>query len=72
MRSEKSRMVRLVRRIVRSFTEAAGALVGGLLFFLCCYWFFHYETWHERLIATGLTALVVYLLAKLLPERPEQ
>ncbi|CBJ47133.1 hypothetical protein EAM_2459 [Erwinia amylovora ATCC 49946] len=39
---------------------------------LCCYWFFHYETWHERLIAIGLSVLVVYLIGKILPERPNK
>jgi hypothetical protein len=44
----------------------------GLLFFLCCYWFFHYETWHERIIAISLSVLVVAIIIKILPERPNQ
>jgi len=47
-------------------------MLGGLLVVVCCYWFFHYETWHERFIAIGLTILVVYIAVKLLPNRPEE
>jgi ABC-type multidrug transport system permease subunit len=62
----------LGRRIFHSLLEAGAAILGGLLFFLCCYWFFHYETWHERLIAITLSVLVVAVIIKILPERPDQ
>ena len=52
--------------------EASGSIIGGLLILVCCYWFFHYETWHERFIAIGLSVFVVYLIAKIMPERPNQ
>lgn len=60
------------RRIFHSLLEAGAAILGGLLFFVCCYWFFHYETWHERIIAIGLSVLVVAIIIKILPERPNQ
>lgn len=60
------------RRIFYSLLEAGAAILGGLLFFVCCYWFFHYETWHERIIAIGLSVLVVAIIIKILPERPNQ
>lgn len=72
MGSEKSGLRPLLKRVGYSLIEATGAITGGLLVFLCCYWFFHYETWQERSIAIGLTVLAVFLLAKLLPERPGQ
>lgn len=60
------------RRIFHSLLETGAAILGGLLFFLCCYWFFHYETWHERIIAISLSVLVVAIIIKILPERPNQ
>ncbi len=62
----------LGKRIMYSLIEVSGAIIGGLLLLLCCYWFFHYETWHERLMAIGLSIGVVYLIGKVLPERPNQ
>lgn len=72
MRDNEPTKLSLGKRIMYSLIEASGAIVGGLLLFLCCYWFFHYETWHERFIAIGLSVLVVYLIGKILPERPNQ
>lgn len=72
MRDNESTKLSLGKRIMYSLIEASGAIVGGLLLLLCCYWFFHYETWHERLIAISLSIAVVYVIGKLLPERPNQ
>lgn len=72
MRDNEPTKLSLGKRIMYSLIEASGAIVGGLLLLLCFYWFFHYETWHERLIAIGLSVLVVYLIGKILPERPNQ
>lgn len=44
-----------------------GALLGGALVFLCAYWFYHFETWHERGISIGLTLLAVWPVMKCLP-----
>ncbi|THB82089.1 hypothetical protein E1N66_22815 [Pantoea allii] len=72
MRDNGPAKLSLGKRIMYSLIEASGAIIGGLLLLLCCYWFFHYETWHERLIAIGLSVLVVYLIGKILSERPNQ
>ena len=72
MRDNRPAKLSLGKRIMYSLIEASGAIIGGLLLLLCCYWFFHYETWHERLIAIGLSIAVVYLIGKVLPERPNQ
>lgn len=37
-------------------------------FFLCFYWFFHFETWHERFIYISLSIAVVYLISKIIPD----
>lgn len=71
-RKDTQAKLSLGKRIMFMMIESLGAIVGGLLFFVCCYWFFHYETWHERFIAIGLSVLVVYLIGKVLPERPNQ
>lgn len=72
MRDNESTKLSLGKRIMYSLIEVSGAIIGGLLLVLCCYWFFHYETWHERLMAIGLSIGVVYLIGKVLPERPNQ
>lgn len=72
MRDNKHSRLSLGKRIIYSLIEASGAIIGGLLLLLCCYRFFHYETWHERLIATGMSVFVVNLIGKILPERPNQ
>jgi|GEM_PF-997104 putative flippase GtrA len=71
-RKDQQPKLSMGKRLMYSLIESIGAIVGGLLFFVCCYWFFHYETWHERFIAIGLSILVVYLIAKIIPERPNQ
>lgn len=55
-----------------SLIDASGSILGGALVMLCGYWFFHFESWHERFIAIGLSVLVVYIIGKILPERPNQ
>lgn len=72
MRDNKHSRLSLGKRIIYSLIEASGAIIGGLLLLLCCYWFFHYETWHERLIAIGMSVFVVSLIVQILPERPNQ
>ncbi len=72
MRNDKSHKLSIGKRILFTLIEASGAVIGGFLVLLCCYWFFHYDTWHERLIAIGLTIAVVYFIGKILPERPDQ
>lgn len=72
MRNDKPPKMSIGKRMMYSLIETLGAIVGGLLFLLCCYWFFHFETWHERFIAIGLSVAVVYLISKVLPERPNQ
>jgi len=72
MRDNEPTKLSLSKRIMLYMIEASGAIIGGLLLLLCCYWFFHYDTWHERLIAIGLSVLVLYLIGKILPERPNQ
>jgi len=72
MRDNKHPSLSIGKRIIYNLIEASGAIIGGLLLLLCCYWFFHYETWHERFIAIGLSVLVVYLIGRILPERPNQ
>lgn len=67
MRDNKHPRLSLGKRIIYSLIEASGAIIGGLLLLLCCYWFFHYETWHERLIAIGMSVFVVNLIGKILP-----
>lgn len=60
------------KRLFHTFLETSVSILGGLLVLVCCYWFFHYETWHERLIAIGVSILVVYIVVKILPDRPDQ
>lgn len=60
------------KRLFHTFIETSVSILGGLLVLVCCYWFFHYETWHERLIAIGVSILVVYMVVKILPDRPDQ
>jgi len=71
MRKNEPTKLSLSRKIFHALLETCTSLLGGLLFFVCCYWFFHYETWHERFIAIGLSMLVVYIIVKTLPDRPE-
>lgn len=61
----------LGKRIFYGFLENAISLLGGLLVFFCFYCFFHFETWHERFLYIGMSVLFVYLLVKILPDRPE-
>ncbi|QGY30274.1 hypothetical protein CUN67_15585 [Pantoea cypripedii] len=72
MREDKPPKLNLGKRVMYTLIEASGSIIGGLLVLVCCYWFFHYETWHERFIAIGLSVLVVYLIVKIMPERPNQ
>jgi hypothetical protein len=72
MREDKPPKLNLGKRVMYTLIEASGSIIGGLLVLVCCYWFFHYETWHERFIAIGLSVLVVYLIIKIMPERPNQ
>ncbi len=72
MRNDNPHKLSIGKRILFTLIEVSGALIGGLLVLICSYWFFHYDTWHERLIAIGLTIAVVYLIGKMLPERPNQ
>ncbi|WP_168415136.1 hypothetical protein [Erwinia amylovora] len=72
MRDNEPTKLSIGKRIMYTIIEASGAITGAILLLLCCYWFFHYETWHERFIAIGLSVLVVYLIGKILPERPNQ
>ena len=72
MRKDNPQKLSIGKRILFTLIETSGAVVGGLLVILCCYWFFHYDTWHERLIAIGLSVLVVFVIGKILPERPNQ
>ncbi len=51
----------------RRILEYIGALLGGALVFLCEYWFFHFETWHERGISIGLTLLAAWNVVKCIP-----
>ncbi|MGV3346978.1 hypothetical protein ACGVWS_15020 [Enterobacteriaceae bacterium LUAb1] len=61
----------LGKRIFYGFLENTVSLLGGILVFVCLYWFFHFETWHERFIYIGMSILFVYVLVKILPDRPE-
>jgi len=72
MRRYEPQKLSLWRRVFHTILETGVSLLGGLLVVVCCYWFFHYETWHERFIAIGLSILVVYIAVKLLPNRPEE
>lgn len=72
MRKDNLQKLSIGKRILFTLIETSGAVIGGLLVVLCCYWFFHYDTWHERLIAIGLSVLVVFVIGKILPERPNQ
>lgn len=58
-----------LRRMLLSVMGYIGALLGGALVFLCAYWFFHFETWHERGISIGLTLLVAWIVVKCVPAR---
>lgn len=62
MKSKKEALIGLVM-------SYAFAFIGGLLVFLCAYWFFHFETWTERAVYIGLTLLAVYMLLKLVPQK---
>ncbi|AVJ18370.1 hypothetical protein CLM71_15100 [Serratia sp. MYb239] len=72
MGNDKKGKLPIGKRIFHSFLEYSVSLLGGVLVFLCIYWFFHFETWHERFIYISVSIAVVYLIVKLLPERPEE
>lgn len=61
----------LGKRIFHSFFENVVSLLGGILVFVCLYWFFHFETWSERFIYITLSILFVYVLVRVLPDRPQ-
>lgn len=71
MQDDKPARQSLKNRVLYTLLEAGASVAGGLLFFVCCYWFFHYETWLERFVAIGLSILVVWLIVKILPDRPD-
>lgn len=72
MQKNKPTKLSVWKRIFHTCLESFAAILGGSLIFVCGYWFFHYDTWLERFIAIGLTVLVVYLIARILPDRPDQ
>lgn len=72
MAGDKIKKLSFGKRVFHSFLEYAVSLLGGILVFLCIYWFFHFETWHERFIYIAVSIVVVYVIVKLLPERPEE
>jgi hypothetical protein len=51
--------------------ETMASILGGALVLICAYWFFHFDTWHERFIYITLSIVAVYLICKVLPDRPE-
>jgi putative flippase GtrA len=71
-RKDEANNLSVWKRLFHTFLETSVSILGGLLVLVCCYWFFHYETWHERLIAIGVSILVVYIVVKILPDRPDQ
>lgn len=72
MVDDKIKKLSFGKRVFHSLLEYAISLLGGILVFLCIYWFFHFETWHERFIYITVSIVVVYIIVKLLPERPEE
>jgi len=71
-KDKKFNKLSIKKRIFHTFLEYAVSLLGGLMVFLCIYWFFHFETWWERFTYIFITIFVVYGLVKILPDRPEQ
>jgi uncharacterized membrane protein YsdA (DUF1294 family) len=61
----------LFRRLMHTALETMASILGGALVLICAYWFFHFDTWHERFIYITLSIVVVYLICKVLPDRPE-
>ncbi len=57
--------------IFHGFLEHTVSFLGGVLVFVCLYWLFHFETWHERFIYIVVSILFVCALVKILPDRPE-
>ena len=55
--------------VIRTLLHYLGSLLGTLVFLLCAWWFFHFETWTKRGVSIGLTLLAVYILIKLVPEK---
>lgn len=72
MDSNKPKRLTIGRRVFYSLIENFVSLLGGILVFTCFYWFFHFETWHERCLYIFLTIIFIYFLVKILPNRPEQ
>lgn len=66
-----NKILLLGKRIFHSFLENTVTLLGGILVFVCLYWFFHFETWKERFIYIIISILFVYVLVKVLPDRSE-
>lgn len=71
MSDKKMEKLSFRKRIFHSFMEYTVALIGGILVFICIYFFFHFETWYERFMYISLSVAVVFLIVKVLPERPE-
>ncbi len=72
MPDDKPEKPSLCKRVFHSFMEYTVSLLGGMSVFLCIYFFFHFETWHERFIYISISIAVVCFIVKVLPERPEE
>ena len=72
MVDNQTKKLSFLKRVFHSLLEYSVSFLGGILVFLCIYWFFHFETWHERFIYIAVSIAVAYIIVKLLPERPEE
>lgn len=72
MVGDKIKKLSFTKRVFHGFIEYAVSLLGGVLVFLCVYWFFHFETWYERFIYIFISIIVVYIIVNVLPARPEE
>lgn len=59
------------KNIMYYLLESIASILGGALVFVCAYWFFHFDTWHERFIYISISIAAVYLFCKVLPNRPD-
>lgn len=71
MFDKKMKKLSFRKRIFHSLMEYAVSLIGGVLVFICIYFFFHFETWSERFIYISLSVAIVFLIVKILPESPQ-
>lgn len=59
MNSKKSNRL---KKVSSSIILNCTALISGFVFWLCLYWFLHFDTWLLRIVYISLTILITKIL----------